>query len=82
MKKRLLIPVQVLLLSLLVGCVSTQQTIYNLAIDYERSRSDLVYKTVEVDGEKVSYLEREGEGETVVLLHGFTADKKTTGSGL
>ncbi len=75
MKKRLLIPVQVLLLSLLVGCVSTQQTIYNLAIDYERSRSDLVYKTVEVDGEKVSYLEREGEGETVVLLHGFTADK-------
>ena len=75
MKKRLLIPVQILLLGLLVGCASTQQSIYNFMIDRERGRSDLVYKTVEVDGEKVSYLEREGKGETVVLLHGFTADK-------
>jgi pimeloyl-ACP methyl ester carboxylesterase len=75
MKKRLIILVQILLLGLLVGCASTQQSIYNFMIDRERGRSDLVYKTVEVDGEKVSYLEREGKGETVVLLHGFTADK-------
>lgn len=75
MKKRLFIPVQLLLLGLLVGCASTQQSIYNFMIDRERGRSDLVYKTVAVDGETVSYLEREGEGETIVLLHGFTADK-------
>ncbi len=75
MKKRLFIPVQMLLLGLLVGCASTQQSIYNFMIDRERGRSDLVYKTVAVDGETVSYLEREGEGETIVLLHGFTADK-------
>jgi pimeloyl-ACP methyl ester carboxylesterase len=75
MNKRLLIPIQILLLSLLAGCASTQQSIYDLAIDHERSRSDLVYKTVEVNGDQVSYLEREGKGETVVLLHGFTADK-------
>ncbi|MFO7558384.1 MAG: alpha/beta fold hydrolase [Desulfobacterales bacterium] len=75
MKKRLFIPVQMLLLGLLVGCASTQQSIYNFMIDRERGQSDLVYKTVAVEGETVSYLEREGEGETIVLLHGFTADK-------
>jgi len=75
MKRRLPIPIQILLIMVLAGCASTQQSIFNLVIDYERSRSDLVLKTIKVDGENVYYLEREGKGEAVVLLHGFTADK-------
>jgi pimeloyl-ACP methyl ester carboxylesterase len=42
---------------------------------FERYRSDLAYKTVQVDEQTFAYLEREGEGETIVFLHGFTADK-------
>ncbi len=75
MKNKIVFLIQILLLALLSGCASMQDNIYRFGIDRERSQSDLVYKTVDVDGEKVSYLEREGKGETVVLLHGFTADK-------
>lgn len=59
----------------LFGCASTQKSIYDVAIGMERYRSDLTEKTVQVDDETVFYLEREGSGETIVLIHGFTADK-------
>ncbi len=75
MKKRLFILIQLVLLSLLCGCASMQESIYQFGIDRERSKADLIYKTIDVEGEPVSYLERNGKGETVVLLHGFTADK-------
>ena len=75
MKKQTALLIYVLLLALLTGCASTQQSLYRFGIDRERSKSDLVLKTVAVEGNPVSYLEREGHGETVVLLHGFTADK-------
>jgi abhydrolase domain-containing protein 6 len=75
MKNKTVFLIQILLLALLSGCASMQHSFYSFGIDWERSQSDLVCKTVDVDGEKVSYLEREGKGEAVVLVHGFTADK-------
>lgn len=41
----------------------------------ERWRSSLVEKRVEVNDLSVSYLERAGRGETIVLLHGFSGNK-------
>lgn len=75
MKKQFVLLGYVLLLTLLTGCASTQQNLYNFGIDRERNKSDLVLKTIAVDDDPVSYLEREGGGETVILLHGFMADK-------
>lgn len=75
MKKRLSVLVIVLMVGMVYGCASTQKSIYNFAIDMERSRADLKAKTVQVEGESVSYLEREGSGEIIILVHGFTADK-------
>ncbi|MFH2067180.1 MAG: alpha/beta fold hydrolase [Pseudomonadota bacterium] len=75
MKKQIVLLIQILLLVFLAGCASMQDSIYRFGIDRERSKSDLVLKTIAVEGETVAYLEREGKGETVVLLHGFTADK-------
>lgn len=75
MKKQTALLIYVLLLALLTGCASTQQSLYRFGIDRERSKSDLTLKTVDVEGNPVSYLEREGDGEAIVLVHGFTADK-------
>ncbi len=75
MKKQLSVLIAVVLVGMVYGCASTQKSIYNFAIDMERCRAGLTAKTVQVDGESVSYLEREGNGETIILVHGFTADK-------
>ena len=45
-----------------------------LAIDAQRRSADLVKKEVQVDDHRIVYLEG-GKGETVVLLHGFGAQK-------
>ncbi len=44
-----------------------------LELDRRRSRAQLSY--AELDGERFAYLERPGTDQTVVLLHGFTANK-------
>ena len=47
---------------------------YALISNFERLRSGLYVLETEVDGTPVSYLEG-GDGEVVVLLHGFAANK-------
>lgn len=64
-----------LLVTILAGCASTQKHISDFAIGIERCRSDLTAKTLELDEKHFSYLERTGPGQTIVLLHGFTAEK-------
>lgn len=75
MKKRSAVLILILLSMLLTGCSSTQKSIYDYAINIQRNRANLEFKTIEVDGQQVAYLDREGEGETIVLLHGLTAEK-------
>lgn len=75
MNRRLLIFILILFSSLLAGCASIQKDISNLFINIEKSRSDLTYQTVLVEGKDAAYLERKGTGEAIVFLHGFSADK-------
>ena len=64
-----------LLVCLLGGCASIEKPFFNMGLGFERYRSGLAYKTVKVDEQDVAYLEREGQGDTIVLLHGFTGEK-------
>lgn len=50
------------------------ETVFKLAMDAQRRSADLVKKEVQVDGQKIIYLEG-GKGETVLLLHGFASNK-------
>jgi abhydrolase domain-containing protein 6 len=64
------------LLLLAAGCtLSMEQGIFNRLIALDRSASHLTVHSVDVDGIHISYLERPGPGETIVLIHGFSADK-------
>jgi abhydrolase domain-containing protein 6 len=64
-------------ISVLGGCMGFEDKLFNLALSVERQRSNLTLKTLRIDQENIVYLEREGRGETVVLLHGFAANKDT-----
>ena len=69
----------VLLLAISVcwGCARFEDKVFNFALSVERQRSDLIPKTLRIDQQNIFYLEREGPGETIVLLHGFAANKDT-----
>lgn len=62
---------------LLPGCEKIEGPIFHAMNDYENSRAGLTAATVQVDDITWSYLKNEWKDgqETVVLLHGFTADK-------
>jgi len=49
-------------------------TLFNLALKAERHSAGLVKKEIQVDDHKIVYLEG-GKGETILLLHGFGANK-------
>ncbi len=74
--KRIFKIIPALLIACLVfGCASFKQGMYDSMISSERSRSGLALSSVNVNGHTISYLERPGKGETIVLIHGFTANK-------
>ncbi len=60
---------------LLCGCSGFQKSLFDCAMSMEHRLSKLQEKSVQAGGLSFSYLERSGPGETVVLLHGFGADK-------
>ncbi|WAC08163.1 MAG: alpha/beta hydrolase [Thermodesulfobacteriota bacterium] len=67
----------ILIISLFGGCARFEQKLFDWGLCFERQRSDLVSRTIHVDGQNIAYLERPGEGQTIVLLHGFGANKDT-----
>jgi pimeloyl-ACP methyl ester carboxylesterase len=63
------------LAALLAGCDSLGPPLTHAALAMERSRADLVRKEIELPGGvHMVYLEG-GQGEPLVLVHGFGADK-------
>ena len=62
---------------LLSSCARFEQKLFDWGVSFERQRSGLVPRTIRVDGQNIAYLERKGEGDTIVLLHGFGANKDT-----
>jgi len=63
--------------SVLSACATLEGKIFNFALSVERRRSNLTLKTLRLGQQNIAYLEREGRGETIVLLHGFAANKDT-----
>jgi abhydrolase domain-containing protein 6 len=76
MKTTLLAFTAALLLLLAAGCSpSTKAGIYDWLVTLDRSASSLTPHYLNLDGIAMSYLERPGTGETIVLIHGFGANK-------
>jgi abhydrolase domain-containing protein 6 len=74
--KRIFKVIQVLLIACMVcGCASFKQGMFNSMISSDRSWSGLTLSSVNVNGHAMPYLERPGKGETIVLIHGFNANK-------
>ena len=67
----------VLLFSLigLTSCVTPTNPLYEIGLSLERGLGRLKPVSIEVDGRTIAYVERSGEGEAIVLLHSFAADK-------
>jgi abhydrolase domain-containing protein 6 len=75
MKKGICLLFSLLLLTFLSSCTPVQQSMYDVGIAAERLLSGMDEAFVTVQGQRTAYLERQGSGETIVLLHGFGADK-------
>ncbi|HPC46623.1 MAG TPA: alpha/beta fold hydrolase, partial [Deltaproteobacteria bacterium] len=57
------------------GCASFQESMFDAGIRAERSMAGMHEGSVTAGGRTMSYIERPGPGETIVLVHGFGADK-------
>ncbi|MBN2298564.1 MAG: alpha/beta hydrolase [Deltaproteobacteria bacterium] len=75
MKRFSYISMLLVVFSVMTGCACFRQSVYDCAINADRSRSDLEPGTIDIGGESIAYLERKGDGETIVLIHGFGANK-------
>jgi pimeloyl-ACP methyl ester carboxylesterase len=77
MKSSLAFPVIALLVSTLFLTACSRQTIYEKAISWERSSAGLEASTITVGDLNIAYLHNKQpvEGDTLVLIHGFGANK-------
>ncbi len=65
-----------LLLSLLSGCASFENSLFNMGLSVERSMSGLEKKEIQLKDHNWAYLEAGKPSDpTVLLLHGFAAEK-------
>jgi len=58
------------------GCTVVEKSLFDFGLSMERKKSAMELKSVMVEGKSLSYLERKGDGEAMVFLHGFGADKE------
>lgn len=74
--KRLLSIGVISLSAIFSGCTASQQdSLFDSAIDMARSAANLETKTAAAGDVNLTYLERAGEGDVLLLLHGFSANK-------
>lgn len=74
MKKKLLIAIFILLLVPVTIYFAFPEVLYNYSITSIRKSAGLSKKVIEVEKYLIHYLEG-GQGETILLLHGFGANK-------
>lgn len=69
--------IALLLVSILLISACSRHSIYETAINYERSRAGLETASVTVDELNITYLRNSeaNKGDTIVLVHGFGANK-------
>lgn len=64
--------------TLLTGCTAPQQdALLEKFVDYGRQKAGLELKHIQLADSNVAYLERQGSGPSVMLVHGFSANKDT-----
>jgi len=69
----------ILLLAILFsGCATFNYGLYDMALKHEHWKAGLYAKTLDWQGRPISYLENynDGKKETMVLVHGFAANKE------
>lgn len=66
------------LLFFMAGCSGIKYSIYEKAMSHERSKAGLELKTIEAGGKTISLMESErgNDKPTIILIHGFTANKE------
>lgn len=69
------LPLAVLVLLTVAGCGSIKESLVEAGIEARRADAGLTARRVTVDGRPVAYLEREGDGPPLVLIHGFGVSK-------
>lgn len=74
MKRKIITIILVLLFVPIIIYFVFPEALYNLSIISARKSAGLSKRIIEVDNHAISYLEG-GEGETILLLHGFGANK-------
>jgi pimeloyl-ACP methyl ester carboxylesterase len=74
MKKKLAVVALLVIVLLAVPYFLFPEFLFNLAQKANRHSAGLVKKEIQVDSDRIVYLEG-GQGETVLLLHGYTANK-------
>lgn len=62
----------------LCACSGVKYSLFDMAINHERSKAGLVFKTMDVNGKSIALLESKETGTkpAVVLVHGFGANKE------
>jgi abhydrolase domain-containing protein 6 len=76
MKRYALAFTAALLLFAAAGCSpSAQRSIYERLVSMDRAASHLTPRAVDVGNLTMTYLERPGSGDTLVLVHGFSGEK-------
>jgi abhydrolase domain-containing protein 6 len=74
MRKKLVIFIAVAVALAVVGYFLIPGFLVKQAIQSERKKAGLQYKKVQVGDHEIAYLER-GQGETILMVHGFAANK-------
>ncbi len=63
------------LLCTTTGCARVEDSLFSSMRDFARSSAGLEVKSVSAGGIRTVYAERPGPGETIVMVHGFAANK-------
>lgn len=74
MKKKIVVLIAAVVALALVAYFVLPSLLYKLSIDSERKAAGLRQKTVLVGDHEIAYLEG-GEGEAIIMVHGYTASK-------
>lgn len=75
---RLIARLMLLSLLFLTACADVRYNMYDMVIDREHRKAGLTQKTLNVNGKSISILESERDPAkpTIVLIHGFAANKE------
>jgi pimeloyl-ACP methyl ester carboxylesterase len=72
--RKILVAILIVIVAVVAGYYSFPQTVAGYIINAARSKAGLTKKEIKIDDHTIVYLEG-GKGPTILLLHGYTANK-------